>query len=270
MSSTFFSIIIPTFNSSASIVRCLDSILVQNFGQYEIIIVDSLSNDNTVDIISSYAKKYDSINLISERDQGVYDAMNKGISRAKGEWLYFLGGDDTIFNEFVLQQVHTFIQSVGAKVVYGNVLVNGDTEWAKHGELYDGEFKLDKLMNQNICHQAIFYHKDVFVKCGMYNLKYTICADHDFNLRVAAKYKMKFIDHIICVFSAGGLSSARDYVHENDMHKNITFYYRNQMHKKEFTKYVPYILPIAKELISQHKFLPAFHLILIRLYTKLR
>jgi hypothetical protein len=89
-------------------------------------------------------------------------------------------------------------------------------------------------------------------------------------LRVATKYKMKFIPFTICEFSAGGLSGRPDYAHENDMYKNIALYYRNQMHKEDFKEYVPYILLKARDLIKRRKIFLALRLALIRLYTKFR
>jgi glycosyltransferase involved in cell wall biosynthesis len=74
------SIIIPTFNSSGSLSECLESIVKQSFQNFEILLIDGLSTDNTLDIISTFMAKYNSIKFISEKDQGIYDAMNKGIS----------------------------------------------------------------------------------------------------------------------------------------------------------------------------------------------
>ncbi|MDR2410857.1 MAG: glycosyltransferase, partial [Bacteroidales bacterium] len=83
------SIIIPTYNSSKTINRCLDSILCQSYSNYEILVMDGLSSDNTLELVKAYNDRR--IQIYSGKDNGIYDAMNKGIALAKGEWLYFSG-----------------------------------------------------------------------------------------------------------------------------------------------------------------------------------
>ena len=90
------SIIIPTFNSAKTLSRCLDSVISQSFTDWEVLMMDGVSNDDTIKIASSYQDSR--IQIYSEPDKGIYDAMNKGIDKAQGEWLYFLGSDDWLFN----------------------------------------------------------------------------------------------------------------------------------------------------------------------------
>jgi len=96
----FFSIIIPTYNSSATISVALNSIIKQSYQNFEVIIVDGLSNDNTISIISQFQD--DRIKIFSEKDKGVYDAMNKGINYANGKWIYFMGSDDYFYDNTIL------------------------------------------------------------------------------------------------------------------------------------------------------------------------
>jgi glycosyltransferase involved in cell wall biosynthesis len=205
------SIIIPTYNSEKLIERCLLSIVGQDFNNYEIIIQDGLSTDKTVCEVEKVKKKYlhADIKLYSEKDTGVYDAMNKAVQKAKGEWFYFLGSDDYLLNKYVLSDVYSsIINEYGkCKVFYGNVISPA------FGEKYDGEFDIDKILVKNICHQAIFYNKKVFERVGFYNLRYKILADYEFNLRCFFHRKLEFvyIDKMIAYFSAGGLcNSNRD------------------------------------------------------------
>jgi len=202
----FISIIIPTFNVSKTIVITLDSILEQTFGDFEIIIVDGNSQDTTIDIVNQYNDSR--IKISSEPDKGVYDAMNKGIQQAKGEWLYFLGSDDYLFSNTVLEEVSRQLQITTNQVVYGNVLIQGNTGWATDGQVYAGEFSFQKLLKSNICHQSIFYNTSFIKKHKLqYDLKYPISADWDFNIACRTLTKFTYIPEIIAVFNAGGISS---------------------------------------------------------------
>src|SRR2546422_844446 len=98
-----FSIILPTFNSAAQIATALESILNQTFNDFEILVLDGCSGDNTIEIAKSY--KDTRIRIWSEKDEGIYDAMNKGIEKATGKWLYFLGSDDELYNNAILEKV---------------------------------------------------------------------------------------------------------------------------------------------------------------------
>ncbi len=98
------SIIIPTYNSAKTLSKCLDSLVNQTFQNFEVIILDGKSSDDTVSISLRYTDIFKNIRLISERDKGIYHAMNKGIEMAKGEWLYFLGSDDYILENSTLEK----------------------------------------------------------------------------------------------------------------------------------------------------------------------
>lgn len=170
------SIIIPTYNSSLTITNCIESLLSQTFIDFEILIMDGISTDNTLEIVKKY--KDFRINIFSERDKGVYDAMNKAIDKASGDWLYFLGSDDWLYTNNILQDVYSFSEISNSHLIYGNAYLLGKKR------VYDGPFTRETLFTkQNICHQAIFYHKSVFSRLGKYNLEFVLYADWDFNLR---------------------------------------------------------------------------------------
>lgn len=223
-----FSIIIPTYNSAKTLPVSLESIANQNFKNVEVLIMDGASNDQTTAIAASFKKSIPNLAIYSEKDQGIYDAMNKGMNKATGEWLLFLGSDDSLYDSNVLNKVEQRVNKTNAKVVYGNAKIIGDTGWAKDAAIYDGEFTTNKLLNTNICHQAVFYNSG-FVKnqIGDFNLKYHINSDWDFNLRCWAKQSCEYADIIIANFKAGGVSSnSTDSAMAKDFVENVCNYFK--------------------------------------------
>jgi len=205
--SPLITVIIPTHNSSASVAACIDSIESQSFKNYEALFMDGLSSDQTMDIIKARALRNDKIRFLSEKDDGIYDAMNKGIKIADGEWLLFLGSDDRLLDNAVLEKIAPVLESSDADMVYGNVKVVGDAVWAHDGDIYDGPFTVQKLFSKNICHQSVFYRKSLFNKIGNYNTNYKIAADWDLNHRCFANGSVQYADQTISAFYAGGESS---------------------------------------------------------------
>jgi glycosyltransferase involved in cell wall biosynthesis len=231
----FFSIIIPAYNSGKTLSMCLESIENQSFQNFEIIIVDGLSCDDTVFIVKRFKEINPNIHWVSEKDNGIYEAMNKGVKMAKGHWLYILGSDDTMNSNHVLQQVYSLDKS-DHMVVYGNAKIKGNTSWAKDGDVYDGKFDLQKLLEKNICQQAMFYHKSCFTnQTSPFNNDYGICADWDFNLRCWSKKEFLFIDITIVDFHGGGASTQRKANQEfyDDFDKNTSKYFGNNVLKRQ-------------------------------------
>lgn len=202
----FFSIIIPTYNSEATIQAALNSVKIQQFANFEVLVIDGKSSDKTVELSNQFRLEGLNLTCISEPDNGIYDAMNKGIAAAKGEYLYFLGSDDSLFNENVLQQVADSINQQPADLIYGNVLMSIS------GQIYDGAFSFAKLLSKNISHQAIFYKRTIFHQLGGYNLEYKLHADWDFNLKCFSSptIQTQFIDVLVARFTEGNTSSKPD------------------------------------------------------------
>lgn len=197
------SIITPTYNSEITLSIALESVLNQTFVDFEILIIDGKSSDATLSIIKAYANKDKRINWISKQDKGIYDAMNKGVKLSKGEWIYFLGSDDAFINRNVLTNIFTKSEISKFDVVYGNVLSS------RFNGRYDGKFEAEKLFNKNICHQAIFFKRNVFKRVGLFNIKYKSHADWDHNLRwfLSKKIKKKYLPYDIANYGDGGFSS---------------------------------------------------------------
>jgi hypothetical protein len=144
--------------------------------------------------------------------------------RARGEWIYFLGSDDELRDGGVLEAMIQACDAPDHDVVYGNVRVVGDANWAKNGDIYDGPFSLEKLLRKNICHQAIFYRARLLRNIGEFKVNYGICADWDMNLRSWAKTKFKYVDVVVANFRAGGISSIGDEQSVKDVMSNVVRY----------------------------------------------
>lgn len=196
-----FSIIIPSFNCEQFLEKTLRSLLIQDNKIFECIIVDGSSTDKTMQIVKQYynKKSYD-IKYISEPDKGVYDAMNKGIDLAEGEYLYFIGAGDTLVDNILSKMVKYL--NFKSEIVYGNV------KMLSKNMLYGEEFTKEKISVKVMWHQSIFYNKDIFQMIGKYNLKYKISADSDFNIRCFGvdAIEKRYVDLEIANYLGGGLS----------------------------------------------------------------
>ncbi len=194
------SIIIATRNMAEELEECLLNIISLSFRDKEIIVVDGASRDNTRDVLQKHSHHL--ANWISEPDSGIYDALNKGITMAQGDFLYFLGADDRLLDN--LNQVAPYLKDQNT-IYYGDVILS------RSQKLYDGFFTLYKLARTNICHQAIFYPKSVF-RTYKFSLKYPIQADWELNMRLLGKslYRSKYINVPISIFAEEGVSSTRD------------------------------------------------------------
>lgn len=180
MSAPTFSIIVPALNAATTLGACLESVVNQTCTAFELILVDGGSTDGTLDIANTFAPDLGARLVIhSGPDQGIYDAMNRGVSMAAGAWLLFLGSDDTLYESDTLAHVAAFIgEHEPSDLVYGDVIFRSTS--SRHA----GVFDLDRLLfEQNICHQSIFYRRELFSGIGPYNLRYSVWADWDFNIR---------------------------------------------------------------------------------------
>ncbi|HWB62097.1 MAG TPA: glycosyltransferase family 2 protein [Chitinophagales bacterium] len=197
------SVITPTWNSAKTLDKCIESVARQTYKHVEHLIVDGVSTDNTVSLAQSYQLKYKHLIVQSAPDEGIFDAMNKGIDASTGQWLIFLGGDDELADENVLLDIFEKDDTAAYQVIYGNVeLKNKGTKLAV-------EFNSDLLGRFNIGHQAILYRREVFDILGKYNLKYPDFADYAFNILWYddPRIKHKYVPNIISVYNELGNSS---------------------------------------------------------------
>lgn len=203
------SVIIATCNAGKIIADCLSSIKAQSNKNIEIVIVDAESTDNTIDIIRQF--KFDKLTWISEADEGIYDALNKGIKIAKGKWFYFLGADDRLLPGF---------SEMLARLTNENTIYYGNCEPFYEGDdpgytILRGVFDRYRLSKVCINHQSVIYPAKVFLKYN-YNLKYKVFADWALNIKIWGDkaFQKQFYPITITRYNLNGFSS---------MHKDVLF-----------------------------------------------
>ena len=202
------SIITICLNRKKDIKETIESVLSQNYSNIEYILIDGGSTDGSLEIINSYSEKID--HVISESDNGIYSAINKGLKIATGEVVGLLHAGDLFYDDNVLSKIQVFFKEHESKLIYG------------HSEVFG--IKRDKLVRKNISpayndnlmrfgwfpsHQSIYFKTSVFAKCGYYNEDYKIAGDYEFLLRVLLVFKLQatMIDIFVVKFYLGGASS---------------------------------------------------------------
>lgn len=193
------SVIIPVRNAVRTIGAAIESVVSQTYGRVELIVVDGQSTDGTLDVMKRFG---DSINcLISEPDGGIYEAMNKGISRSTGGWLLFLGADDRLIGNDVLHDIYV---KYGREIPKDIELIFG--QGTSNQKRLKNSFDWRMFKGNSLNHQCVFYRRSVF-KNRTYDTSYKIAADYKLNLtllRLGAK-AMRY-DGLVAVFGDDGLS----------------------------------------------------------------
>jgi len=199
------SIITVCYNSANTIKDTLESVLQQTYANYEYLIIDGKSKDNTLDIVNSYKDKFkDKLVVISEKDKGLYDAMNKGIKMATGDIIGIINSDDILAHENVFKNVIKNIDDNGG--VYSNLLML-DENLQKPYRLLKSK-KVSRYLGWHMPHPTLYLKKEVYEKYGNFNTKYRIAADLDFMLRIINNnVKLKYIDDYFVYMRSGGAST---------------------------------------------------------------
>lgn len=198
------SIITVVRNGVSTIERTILSVINQDYSDFEYIIIDGVSKDGTLTILDKYADRITKI--ISEPDAGIYDAMNKGIALAQGDWVYFLGCDDIFSTKSTLSNIFSISNYEEYDVVYGSVL------FLHSNKIYDGEFDHEKMCNRSICHQSIFYRRALFQKYGGFSTEFKTASDYIFNLKLFCLdiTKWLYVAETITIYNESGASKFPD------------------------------------------------------------
>jgi glycosyltransferase involved in cell wall biosynthesis len=203
------SIITINFNNKSGLEKTILSVSSQTFNDFEFIVTDGASTDGSAEVIKQNASIISY--AISEKDLGIYDAQNKGIKKATGDYLLFLNSGDTLFSNLVISDFYQFIKDKKPGIVYGNSnLIFSD----KPNELFCPPKKLSisYFFKNTINHQACFISCQLFSEFGLYDLKYKICADFDLFFKVFVKNPEAYVyfNCTICNYENDGLSSNKE------------------------------------------------------------
>jgi glycosyltransferase involved in cell wall biosynthesis len=240
------SLITVNLNNAVGLEKTIESVCTQKYKGFEHIIIDGGSTDNSVNIIHKYSDNISS--WISEPDKGIYNAMNKGISRAKGKYCFFLNSGDCLHNDDVLKDVFDLVPD--EDLVYGSIVYSSENrEFVS--ELPDPEnLSFRHFIKSTLPHPATFIKHSLFDKLGYFNECNIICSDYEFFLIAIFKYgaTLKRIPKIITVFDMNGISSKVE--NAPTVKKE-----RNEILLKHFPGFLPdYIYLEELEYKTQHSF----------------
>ena len=207
------SIITATYNSASTLRSTIMSVFQQTYADYEYIIIDGKSKDETIEIIKEYERNFHGrMKWISEKDYGIYDAMNKGISLATGDIIGILNSDDFFTSDDVLETVAKTFKKYDVDAVYGDIHFVNDNNLKKCVRYYSSKIFRPSLMRFGLmpAHPSLYLKKNAINKIGFYDTSFKIAADFDFLLRAFCIHKIsaKYIEKDFVTMRTGGASTA--------------------------------------------------------------
>ena len=201
-----FSIITINYNNKEGLEQTIDSVLNQTFRDFQYIVIDGGSTDGSVDVIKKYASRLNY--WVSEPDEGIYNAMNKGILQATGEYLNFMNSGDSFHSPSVLHDI--------AKMEITEDIITGGIYDKKNNKSYlinPQEVTMLTMLKETFNHQATFFKKNLF-KYRQYDESYSLIADYKFNLQsiIFDNCSIRFVKYIIANYDFNGQSSNKAHV----------------------------------------------------------
>ena len=210
------SIITINLNDRNGLKRTIESVVSQTFADFEYIVIDGDSTDGSAEVIKEYSEKISY--WTSEPDKGIYNAMNKGIVQAKGDYCLFLNSGDALYRKTVLEEV--FNQNFSEDIVIGNLMnyypeKGIEKKRRPHRRAKDGEKQtLFDFFTEFIPHQATFIRRKLFEQYGLYDEQYKIISDWAFFLKtiIFEGVSVKYIDTVVTSFDMNGIGTQKDYL----------------------------------------------------------
>jgi len=225
------SIVTVCLNSREYLEDMIKSVLWQTYPNIEHIIIDGGSTDGSREIFDKYKNRIDK--LVIEEDNGIFDAMNKGIRLATGDVIYFLNSDDRFYDDRVVEEVAVaFKKQTGIDFIYGNIAVFDPVTGSSYVERYPWRITKWLFIKKTIGHPATFFAAPCFKKAGYFDERYEIAADYEWYLRAIYLNGLKsfHMERNISVFQLGGISTNRKY-------RDLYFSERRAIQKKYFNTF---------------------------------
>lgn len=206
------SIITATFNSAKTLKNTIQSVLRQTNKDFEYLIIDGGSTDETIDIVKSYESEFSGrLKWVSEKDQGIYDAMNKGIKMASGDVVGILNSDDYFTSDDILQIVDNAFKSHEIDAIYGDIHFIRDGNPQKCVRYYSSSMFRPFWLRFGFmpAHPSFYCKREIFDKAGLYSLDYKIGADYEMMVRLFKRHKIKslYVNKDFVTMRTGGASN---------------------------------------------------------------
>lgn len=200
------SVITINYNDARGLESTIQSVIAQTVTDFEFVVVDGASTDGSMDVIKRYSDKINS--WVSEKDQGIYDAQNKGISKAIGKYFIFLNSGDAFFDNQVVEKFYDFLKIEKGQVIYGNSnFIHADGSGTK--VCPPSKLDLNFWYGNTLNHQAVFFKRDLFISYGRFSTEYRFASDFDFLFKVFLKLPQEFnyLNTTVCNYDNTGLTS---------------------------------------------------------------
>ena len=201
----FVSIITINYNNKTGLEKTINTVFSQTLKDFEYIIIDGDSTDGSKELIENNASHLSY--WVSEPDKGIYDAINKGINAARGDYLMFLNSGDYLLSEDVLEYATGIVCKEQFDIYYGNVIMEKANK-EKYIQRYPAELNLNFWQHRTINHQACFVKTSLFTELGLYDTQYSMAADYAFFLKAYISGKhYSYIDRELVHYPLDGFSS---------------------------------------------------------------
>ncbi len=202
------SIITINYNDAAGLEKTIRSVIAQSFTDLEFIVIDGGSTDGSIDVIKKYADKITT--WVSEKDGGIFNAQNKGMEKASGEYCLFLNSGDFLVNENVLKEA--FAYNYSSDIIYGDMLIDFGKGKIVTGKMPE-KITFYQMYSDTLWHPVSFIKRELFTKFGKYDETLKMVADYDFFFRAIIMHSVS-TQHIpleISVYNVNGFSSKPEF-----------------------------------------------------------
>ncbi len=249
-------IITATFNSAGTVRDTFESVLRQTYSEIEYLVVDGASRDGTVDIIKEYEPRFKGrMRWVSERDSGIYDAMNKGLGMATGDVVGILNSDDFYTSDDVLETVATEMGKTGVDAVYGDVHFVNPDDLGKCVRYYSSKVFKPSLMRLGFipAHPSFYCRRSAYEKFGGFDLNFKVAADFENILRLiyVGHIKTLYIEKDFVTMRTGGASTSGIKSHLSGMKDHLKALRKNGIYSNIFILSLRYFYKVYELIVSK-------------------